>query len=69
VLVMGADVVAVDATCCRLMGIDPERVGYLREAEELGNLGAAAIEQRGEAPGGMRQKFRLISEISHLQEA
>jgi len=30
VLVAGADPVAVDATCCRLMRIDPMRIGYLR---------------------------------------
>ena len=29
VLVMGCDLVAVDATCCRLMQLDPEKVGYL----------------------------------------
>src|SRR6202166_2385874 len=32
VLVMGADLPAVDATCCRIMGIDPRRVEYLRTA-------------------------------------
>jgi len=32
VLVAGADPVAVDATCCRLMRIDPTRIGYLRLA-------------------------------------
>ncbi|MDQ6698758.1 MAG: DUF362 domain-containing protein, partial [Acidobacteriota bacterium] len=30
VLVMGRDLVAVDATCCRIMGIDPEEIEYLR---------------------------------------
>jgi len=30
VVVMGGDVVAVDATCCRIMGIDPQRLDYLR---------------------------------------
>jgi uncharacterized protein (DUF362 family) len=28
-LVMGCDPVAVDATCCRLMQLHPERIGYL----------------------------------------
>jgi len=27
---------AVDATCCRIMGIDPEKVDYLRMAADLG---------------------------------
>ena len=48
VLVMGADLVAVDATCCRIMGIDPLKVDYLRMAASMGHLGTAKIEQRGE---------------------
>lgn len=60
VLVMGADLVAVDATCCRIMGIDPERVGYLRRAADLGERAEAAIEQRGEAPEAVRSDFELI---------
>ena len=32
VLVAGTDPVAVDATCCRIMRIDPARIGYLRLA-------------------------------------
>src|SRR5579859_694344 len=34
VLVMGSDLAAVDATCCRIMGIDPARVGYLQKATD-----------------------------------
>jgi len=61
VIVMGADLVAVDATCCRIMGIDPERVSYLRRAADLGERAAAAIEQRGEAPEAVRRDFELIA--------
>ncbi len=32
VLVAGRDPVAVDATCCRIMQIDPYQIGYLRLA-------------------------------------
>ena len=28
-LVMGHDLLAVDATCCRLMQLAPEKIGYL----------------------------------------
>lgn len=35
-LVMGRDALAVDATCCRLMGFDPEKVGHLKLAELFG---------------------------------
>jgi uncharacterized protein (DUF362 family) len=49
VLVMGADVVAVDATCARVMGIDPTGVRYLFEAGKfLGNIAESHIDMRGE---------------------
>lgn len=48
-LVMGADLVAVDATCCRLMGIPPERLPTLHLAAQrrLGRLAEAGIPQLG----------------------
>ena len=36
VLVAGSDPVAVDATCCRIMQIDPFQIGYLRLAASAG---------------------------------
>ena len=46
------DPVAVDATAASLMGIDPERVGYLREAGKfLGQTDLDRVEQRGEDVG------------------
>jgi len=61
VLVMGADLPAVDATCCRIMGIDPARVGYLRMAsDKLGVTEEPRIEQRGEAIRNVRTNFSLI---------
>src|SRR5262249_1720598 len=51
VLVMGADPVAVDATCCRLMRLDPTRVGYLvlGAQKRLGLLAEGQVRQLGEA--------------------
>ncbi len=48
-IVAGTNLPAVDATCCRLMGIEPERVEYLRRAAELGlgAIGREAITVRG----------------------
>jgi uncharacterized protein (DUF362 family) len=61
VLVMGADLPAVDATCCRIMGIDPARVEYLRMASDtLGVTEDARIQQRGEPIRGVRTNFNLI---------
>ena len=67
VLVMGRDMIAVDATCCRIMGIDPERVGYLRMAADLGHVKAGRIEQRGEAIASVHNDFYLIPDFQGLR--
>jgi uncharacterized protein (DUF362 family) len=70
VLVMGTDLAAVDATCCRIMGIDPSRVEYLqRAADRLGVIDEARVEQRGENLTGLRTNFQLIKEYSQLRLA
>ena len=54
VLVMGRSLPAVDATCARVMGIDPHQVRYLAEAGRyLGAVHASEIVQVGET-GGLR---------------
>lgn len=64
VLVMGRNLTAVDATCARIMGIDPYRVTYLAEADGfLGPLAAADIIQRGELIADVRTDFQLVEKI------
>jgi uncharacterized protein (DUF362 family) len=64
VLVMGRNFAAVDATCCRIMGIDPYKVSYLERADKwLGPLSEASIDQRGESLASVRTNFRLLDEI------
>ncbi len=61
VLVMGPDLPAVDATCCRIMGIDPAKIGYLSmAADRLGVTEEARIEQRGEMIRAVRTNFDLM---------
>ncbi len=61
VMVMGSDLAAVDATCCRIMGINPEKLEYLRAASEsLGLIDEKRIEQRGETIRSVHTKFELI---------
>lgn len=67
VIVAGTNLPAVDATCCRLMGIDPLRVRSLEMAQHLGPVDAAWIEQRGEDPAKMRQNFALMPMWSFLR--
>jgi len=67
-LVFADEPVAADATCCRLMGIDPARVPHLRVASPLGNIATARIKQRAEQIERMRQPFELLPEFSYLRE-
>ncbi len=68
VLVMGSDLVAVDATCCRLMQLDAERVAYLVMAnrKKLGNLATDRIQQLGETIDGRKQPFETVPHFKEL---
>jgi uncharacterized protein (DUF362 family) len=60
VLVMGTNLPAVDATCARLMGINPWKIGYLAAASgRLGPIAERHIEQRGEMIKRLAQRFQL----------
>ncbi|MFP5258439.1 MAG: DUF362 domain-containing protein [Acidobacteriota bacterium] len=68
VLVMGRNPVSVDATCCRIMGIDPRRIAYLKRADgKLGSIRPSEIEQRGENPAGLRRDFVLLDYVPAQQ--
>jgi uncharacterized protein (DUF362 family) len=65
VLVMGTNLPAVDATCARLMGLNPWRIAYLVAASGLlGPIADRHIEQRGEPIAGLAQPFRLLDHPS-----
>ena len=60
-LVMGTNLPAVDATCARLMKINPWAVGYLVQASgRLGPIAERHIEQRGESIASLAQPFQLL---------
>lgn len=60
-IAMSRDVVAADATCARVIGLDPERLLYLRAASHyLGNTAADRIDHRGELPGRYAAVFDVI---------
>jgi uncharacterized protein (DUF362 family) len=67
VIVAGSDPIAVDATCCRIMQIEPTRIEYLRLAGGLGRLKENNIEQIGERPDGVSTRFELIMELQGLR--
>lgn len=60
-LAMGSDVVAVDATCARLIGLDPAKIGYLSQAARfLGNTDPNRIDHRGERPERYQTRFEVV---------
>jgi uncharacterized protein (DUF362 family) len=67
-LIMGTDLVAVDATCCRLMQLDPERVGSLVLAcrKRLGLLRSQEIQQIGETIQSLAQPFDTVPHFREL---
>jgi uncharacterized protein (DUF362 family) len=67
VLVMGSDLVSVDATCCRIMGIDPERLDYIRLTAERGHAHPGRIDQRGESVQSVQTTFALIDALKTLR--
>jgi uncharacterized protein (DUF362 family) len=68
-LVMGADPVAVDATCCRLMRLNPERISYLSmgQRKKLGRLTEPAIEQLGERIHALAQPFEIVPHFQQIR--
>jgi len=69
VLVAGADPVAVDATCCRIMRIDPMRIGYLKLASEgvEAQISEQNIRQTGESIASVETPFDLIPEFQSFR--
>jgi uncharacterized protein (DUF362 family) len=67
VVVAGASPVAVDATCCRIMGLDPARIGYLQLAAGVQNLGQQLIPQRGERIESVAAPFAVLPELAGLR--
>ncbi len=61
VLVAGVDLPAVDATCCRVMGIDPDRVVYIAQTQR------GKIEQIGESIASVHTNFELIPEFKRVR--
>ena len=70
VLAMGADLASVDATCCRVMGIDPDRVGYLAQSGgAFGSTDPGGIEIRGSSLESVRTDFALPETLRALRLA
>ena len=67
-IAMGRDLVAVDATCARVIGLDPARMPYLAEAGRfLGNLDNGRIQQRGEPISRFATTFDVVDQFKQIR--
>jgi uncharacterized protein (DUF362 family) len=71
ILIMGSDPLAVDATGCRLMQLDPQRVGHLGLGyrKKLGLLQTKEIQQVGETIESLAQPFETVPHFRELRLA
>ena len=69
VIVAGRVLDAVDATCARVMGIDPNMVSYLNAPDCPHYNDEDAITHAGERPATVRTNFQLIKQFSGLRLA
>ena len=70
ILIFGDDPVAVDATCCRVMGLAPEKIRYVADAGTmLGHVKTNKIQQVGESIETVRSPFAVPREFAHLRQA
>jgi uncharacterized protein (DUF362 family) len=66
-IVLAGDPVAADATCARLMGLDPTRVTHIRiGAQFLGNVSTERIDQLADAVCVPANPFDVVPEFQHL---
>jgi uncharacterized protein (DUF362 family) len=68
-LIMGIDPLAVDATCCRLMRLDPERIPYLvlGYRKKLGLLREADVRQIGASIAALAQPFETVPHFAEIR--
>jgi uncharacterized protein (DUF362 family) len=67
VLVAGNDPAAVDATCCRIMGIDPLQIRYMQLVSSVkSHITETNIRQLGEPVESVATPFQLIPEFQHI---
>ena len=67
-IVLADDPVAADATCARLMGLNPTRITHIRiGAQFLGNASTERIDQVAEEVCTPANPFEVVPEFQHLR--
>ena len=69
VIVAGSDPPSVDATCCRIMGIDPQKLKFLELAASRSQYAIWEPQQIGERITDVASRFRLHPDLEHLHLA
>ncbi|MBV9611813.1 MAG: DUF362 domain-containing protein [Acidobacteriaceae bacterium] len=67
VIVAGAHPPSVDATCCRIMQIDPEKVRYLQLVARRSGINFDSIDQIGESLRSVTTRFALIPPLERFR--
>jgi len=68
-IVLADDPVAADATCARLMGLEPDRIVHVHEGSKfLGNSSSNLIDQAGEAVLDPGVPFQIVPEFEFLKQ-
>lgn len=67
VIVAGAHPPSVDATCCRIMQIDPAKIRYLRLVADRSRWTGDSIQQIGESVDSVKKRFALLPELEHFR--
>ena len=67
VLVASADLAAADSTACRIMGIDPRLVRYLKLAETRSQTELSGVRQIGEPIETVSNRFELLPQFAGLR--
>ena len=66
-VIAGPDLASVDNICCRVMGIDPEKIEYLQMADSRYAFHTHAPEVIGEQPQSVRTDFQLLDAFRELR--
>jgi len=67
-IVLADDPVAPDATCARLMGLDPDKVAHIRVGADFrGNSSLHRIRQLAETVTAPQFPFRMVPEFEYLR--
>jgi len=67
VIAAGSHPPSVDATCCRIMQIDPQKIGYLKLIEGRSGWRSNRIRQVGESISSVQTRFALIPDLENLR--